>query len=207
MIQTSQDRGAPPAGLAALGDVALTADNQRLLDEAAATSAGPPAWRQRKHAEARDLLALTQLAGRFKVMGLDLREALRAMLWLQVPVPCLPDPAGDLIIADHAVLGLTYPPEAPRQQLPGYAFIQVLAPDHVWHANVAVANRSLCLGQRLPAGIPVKELILMAYGGLSMQTVQIYEMDSAGVMNVDAARWWQRNLQRVPLTRAAFLSN
>jgi len=207
MILTSVPREVPPGGLAALGEVALTAESQRLLDQAAAWSAGPPAWRRRKLAEARDLLALSQIAGRLQLMGLDLHAALRALLCMQVAVPCLPEPAGDLVIADQAVLGLTYPQEALRQQLPGYAFIQVLAPDHVWHANVATANRSLCLGQRLPAGIRVKELVLMAYGGLSMQTVQIDELDAAGVMNPGAAQWWQRNLHRVPLTRAAFLSS
>jgi hypothetical protein len=64
----------------------------------------------------------------------------------------------------------------------------------------------LCLGARLPAGIRVKELVLMAYGALSMQTVMIDELDPAGVLNPVAARWWQANTDRIPLSRAAFLS-
>lgn len=207
MILTPVPPAVPPGGLAALNDVVLTTDLQRLLDQAAELSGGPAPWRRRKLAEARDLLALTQIAGRLKPMALDLREALRAMLWMQVSLPCLAEPDGELAIADQAVLGLTYPQEALRQQLPGYAFIQVLAPDHVWHANVSAGPiRSLCLGPQLPAGIRVKELILMAYGALSMQTVQIDEQDPAGVMNADAARWWQRNLHRAPLSRTPFLS-
>src|SRR5437870_3831889 len=115
-----------PVPLSALAEVALTPDNQRLLDTAAAAAGGPAAWRARKRAEARDLLALSQIAGRLVVQGLDLSEALRILLHLNVPVPCL-DAERRFTVAPLAVLGLTYPHEALRQQLPGYAFLQVLA--------------------------------------------------------------------------------
>jgi len=40
---------------------------------------------------------------------------------------------------------------------------------------------------------------------LSMQTVMIDERDSAGVLNSAAAKWWQQNLNRIPLTREPFI--
>jgi hypothetical protein len=197
----------PPGGLAALAAVMLTAEHQRVLDEAMKGAGGPSVWRCRKQAEARDLLALSQIAPRLKVGWIDLTAALRALLFLRAPVPCRPGAAGELVIAPQAVLGLSYPQEALRQQLPGYSFLQVLAPGEVWHANVAFGPvRPLCLGAALPANVRAKELVLMAYGALSMQTVQIDEQDAAGVLNVEAAQWWQKNTARVPLSRAPFLS-
>ena len=38
----------------------------------------------------------------------------------------------------------------------------------------------------------------MAHHALSMQTVTLDEMDPAGVMNGQAARWWQQNVRRIP---------
>jgi hypothetical protein len=197
----------PPGGLAALASVALSAEAQRVLDEAMKGSGGPPVWRCRKQAEARELLALAQVAPRLKVGWIDLTADLRALLFLRVPVPCRAAAAGDLVVVPQAVLGLTYPQEALRQPLPGYSFLQVLAPGDVWHANVAFGPvRPLCLGAALPANVRVKELVLMAYGALSMQTVQIDDQDAAGVMSPAAARWWQQNAALAPLSRAPFLS-
>jgi hypothetical protein len=197
----------PPGGLAALSEVVLSAANQHVLDEAMRRAGGPPVWRCRKQAEGRDLLGLAQIAPRLKVGWVEMGVDLRALLFLRVPVPCRPGGAGELVVEPQAVLGLTYPQEALRQALPGYSFLQVLAPGDVWHANVAFGPvRPLCLGASLPAGVRVKELVLMAYGALSMQTVQIDEQDAAGVMNAAAALWWQQNTARAPLSRAPFLS-
>src|SRR5438552_3313826 len=99
----------PPGGLSALGEVVLNEQNQRLLDEAVALADGPAVWRKRKAAEARDLLALSQIAFRFKVQFVELRQALRALVFLQVPVACRPNEQGDLPIIPQAVLGITYP--------------------------------------------------------------------------------------------------
>jgi hypothetical protein len=208
MQRTTRARSpVPPDGLAGLGSVELLEENQRYLDQALLAAGGPPAWRGRKRAEARDLLALSQIAPRLGVQYLDLRESLRAVLLLRVPVPRRTALDGELLLANHAVLGLTYAHVALREQLPGFAFFQLLAPDCVWHANVAPDHvQPLCLGARLPAGIRVKELVLMAYGALSLQAVQIDELDSAGVLNPMAARWWQANTARIPLSRVPFLS-
>jgi hypothetical protein len=152
-------------------------------------------------------LRLTEIApeGRIGIDWIDLRGALRTPIYLGVPVPCRPRPDGELTIVQGAVLGLTYPPEAVRSSLPGSAFLQILVPHGVWHANVGGPGQSLCLGARLPAGIRTRELVIMAYGALSMQSVQIDEYSAAGVMNLEAATWWQHNRARIPLTRTPIL--
>jgi len=195
-------------GLSRLAEVKLSPDRQQQLELAEVSSGGSADWRGRKRAELWDLLALSQLAppGRMKLEFLDLRVALRAVVLLRVPVPCMPLPRGELLVATRALLGLTYPQESLSRPLPGYAFIQVLSPQRVWHANVAPeAAQPLCLGAQLPAGIRTKELVLMTYGALSMQSIMINERDPAGVLNPVAAEWWQRNITSIPLTRTPFL--
>jgi len=197
----------PRAGLQSLGQVALSARNRNLLGEAMKTAGGDAPWRARKQAEARDLLRLSQMAppGRLHVERIDLGQHLRAVLFMRVPVPCRPDASNQLPVADFAVLGLTYPREVLQKRLSGMAFFQILEPHGVWHANVGEIGQPLCLGAHLPVGIPVVELVLSAYGALSMQTVMINEFDPAGVVNRNAARWWQQNIQKAPLSKTPFL--
>ena len=193
-------------GLRELDKVKLGVRNSRLLKRASEVCGGSAVWRTRKLAEAYDLLALSQIAPRFTVHDIDLRETLRATASIKVPVPLSPDARGELRIASVALLGILYPEHAIREPLPGFAFIQILQPPAVWHANVSAEGaQMLCLGAQLPAGIPTKELVLMAYGALSMQTVMVDEADAAGVMNTEAALWWQQHLELVPLSRARFL--
>jgi hypothetical protein len=194
-------------GLRAIAGAKLNERHQRLLDDASRRNGGDAAWRLRKIAEARDLLALSQVAppGRLVVQMLDLRGSLRAMLAVQVPVPCRPDENNVLRVSPGAVIGLTYPREVLRECLPGAAFVRVLEPWGVWHANVFPAEQPLCLGLVLPVNIPVVQLVLMTYDALSMKVRQVDEADTAGVFNADAARWWAANLHRAPLAKAWFL--
>jgi hypothetical protein len=136
---------------------------------------------------------------------LDMRMSLRALLNLQVPVPCRPGENNELHVANRALIGLVYPREVLRQCLPGPSFIQILEPRRVWHANVAPGEQTLCLGITLPCNIPAREIVLMAYDALAMKTYQVDEFDAAGVYNVEAARWWAANLHRLPLSSRAFL--
>jgi hypothetical protein len=197
----------PPEGLHAVRTVALSPQNEHALSTALAGNGGDTAWRGRKRAEARDLLALGQIAppGRLTVQMLDLRQNLRAMLLMRVPVPCRPDADNKLQVADWALLGLVYPREVLRESLPGPSFVQILQPQNVWHANVAPGEQILCLGDRLPCNIPAREIVLMTYGALAMTTWQVNETDEAGVLNHEAARWWAENLSLVPLSRTPFL--
>ena len=169
---------------------------------------GPLALRHRMGAEAHDLLALGRLSGRIHTHWLDLSVGLRAKVEMETPVPCLPDPAGELQVAPRAVLGLIYPPEAMLLPLPGYAFVRILQPRAVWHSAISQdVNQALCLGSSLPAGIPLREILLMTWGALTLQTTQLDILDPAGVLNPAAADWWLRNPHKIPLSREPFLRN
>ena len=65
----------------------------------------------------------------------------------------------------------------------------------------------LCLGTTLPVGIPCRELVLSAYGALTFQLLAIDERDPAGVMNAEAALWWQQRASMLPLSDVPFLSD
>lgn len=194
--------------LAELDQVVLKSELQEMLDEAYEDCGGAPVWRGRKRAEARELVALSQVASRITVEQLDLRDALRAVIHIRTPVACLPDQNGPLELEEHAILGLTYYEKALHEALPGYAFVQILMPRPCWSASISYdVAQALCLGKSLPAGVRVKELVLMSYGALTMQTTQINLLDPAGVMNPVAALWWQANGHRVPLSHEPFLTD
>ena len=196
----------PEGGLSALDKVALSPGHQRMLDAAAAACSGPRWWRTRKWAEARDLLALSQIAPRFRVLDLDMRETLRVRAAMRVTVPCRPGADGQLRIEHLAVLGIMYSQEAVFRPQPGYTFVIILEPKGIWHPNVAVTPAQVvCLGPQLQPGVLAKELVHLAYGALTFQSVQMSEYDFAGVMNADAARWWQQHRELIPLSRTPFL--
>ena len=45
----------------------------------------------------------------------------------------------------------------------------------------------------------------MSYSALTMQAFDVKVMEINGVFNVEAARWWDENLHRVPLSKTPFL--
>jgi hypothetical protein len=207
----SPGRSGRPGGLTDLASVELLPDSKQLLERAELHTHGDAAWRGRKRAEATDLLRLAQIApnNRLRVVDIDLTEDLRALIDMRVTVPCRRDnngQRGELFVARRAFLGLTYPRETMYQSLPGFAFVQIVAPANVWHANVAVEPAQLlCLGDRLPVGVRVKEIMLMSYGALTLTSIQLDPGDAAGVMHPEAARWWQEHTQWIPLSRVPFL--
>jgi len=204
-IETSTVVAAP--GLSDLAKVQLDERHQGILSYAGNTCGGAAPWRQRKFAEVRDLVALSQISSRLKIQCLDVSVDLRAVVEMRVTVPCLRGPDAPLEIASLAVLGVIYRQDVLVTPQPGFSFVQILAPGPVWHANVSHdQNQVLCLGSSLPVGVPLKEIILMTYGALTMQTVQLDVGDSAGVLNPSAADWWQHNTKKIPLSREPFLS-
>lgn len=201
-------------GLSDLSGVVLDDQHRKIYETASRGCRGTPMWRQRKLAEFQEYLALSMVSGRIRTMMADLTGPLRLMFELQAPVPLLPDPAGDLEVAGHALLGLTYPEEAIRAPQPGYSFVTQIRPYHLFLANAAPADpefglhgpgQAICLGSQIAANISVKEIILQTYGALTLQSVQLDEYDAAGVMNRAAAEWWLQNRDRIPLTREGFL--
>lgn len=210
----SPDLGRP--GLWDLDLVPLPPEQAEWLERLAGTVQGSPSWRRRKQAEVRDLFALAAIAPRLAVLAIDPRTTLLARLDLRAPVPCRIDGVGDVVIAQRARLVLRYPEEVMRMPLPGYAFVEIERPLGVFHPNVAsprMAHASfarsgpqlLCLGARIAAGTPVRELILASYQALCMAAYHLDPGAGAGVMSREAAAWWAANLARLPLTREPFL--
>jgi hypothetical protein len=195
-------------GLSDLDRVPLLAQQEEGLQRLRQAALGTPVWRARKETEARDLLALERIADRMEVLALDVTTELRALVRLRAPVPCMPPGARDLVVEDQVDLVLLYPEEILRGPLPGYAIVEILAPRNVYHANVATRGLSqrLCLGANVPRGYPLREAVLASYAALTLQSVMLDELDPAGVMNGEAARWWQANAGRIPLTTTPFLA-
>ena len=56
------------------------------------------------------------------------------------------------------------------------------------------------------AGVRLKELILGAWGALTLQAIATNEFDSAGVLNPAAAVYYRHHPEVVPLTRESFIN-
>ncbi len=199
----------PGPGLGSLDRIALSPANEQRLAKAAATMQGTQPWPARKEAEARQLLALEQLAGpsRMRVLELDLDQDLRARIWLDAPVAMTPDATGTSPVRQGAVIGIVYPRVILSIPLPGYALVSLVEPAvGAFYPNVGSSRgQRMCLGAQIPVGIPVIELTIAAWGLLSMQTVQLDPGDRNGVMNLSAAEHWLANRDRIPLTDESFL--
>jgi hypothetical protein len=190
-----------------LARVPLDAPSTALLQNALAACGGSAGWRSRKRAEAHELLALAQVSRRINVLALDLREALRVHFLLRAPVPCLPEPDGALEVMPCAELGLCYPESAVIEPQPGYNFICLLRPFQAWHPNIAsaAAGQRICLGPQLSAATRLREIIFLTYRALTLAAAQFNPLDPAGVMNGAAAEWYQRNPEKIPLSREPFI--
>ena len=202
----------PPAlpadfDIAQLGRVPLDAHHGALLQGALAACSGSAGWRSRKRNEAHEVLALAQVSRRITVLALDLREAIRVQFFMRSPVPCRPDPAGELCVGSCAELGLSYSEAAVIEPQPGYNFIFLLRPFHAWHPNISSleSGQRICLGPQLPAATRLREIIFLTYQVLTLAAAQFNPLDSAGVMNGEAAEWYQRNPHRLPLSKEPFI--
>jgi hypothetical protein len=205
-MNTSSVASSIRPSLSNLRNLPLDSFHLAVWELAQKTSGGPAAFRHRLSAEAHDLLALAQLSGRLLVHWLDLSAGLRAKVEMEVPVPCLPDPAGSLQIAPRALLGVRYPQEALLMPQPGHVFVRILEPKPVWHSNISPdCNQVLCLGSVLSPGFPLSEILLLTYGALSGVNMQIDMLDPQGVLNGAAADWFQRDPTLLPLTREPFI--
>jgi len=190
--------------LSKLDVLALDHASQRLVEMARSTASGSAPWRARKLAEARELIALAQESGRYRIEWLDLAEDLRVLLTMRASVPCLPDPAGPLRFAPLAQIGLVYSEQALRWPTPGTSFTQIVAPRKVWLPNVSTESQVLCLGISMPAGIRATEIIHTVFGALTLRLIETDLLAAAGVLNPEAALWWQHNLDKLPTAHEPF---
>ncbi len=197
----------PERGLAGLDAVPLTPHHRAGINLLGLHCGGSQRLQHRKLTEAARLFALEQVSSRFRIAEMRLTDGLQVRFALDVPVPCMPDQNGRLVVQSPAILAMDYCDEAFDSPQPGTSFIAVLQPRAVHHPNVAVHPlQPLCLGPILPAGIRATELVIMTYQALAMQNLNVDELSAEGVLNDQAAIWWQQNLDKVPLTREPFLS-
>ena len=186
------------AGLHDLASVPLRPEQERALERQRAVSLGSAVWRARKAGEVRELMALESITDRMEIRAIDPTTELLVVVALEMPVPCMPPGATDLVIENEVELVLFYPDAILRGPLPGHVIVNISEPRHVHHANVGSLRgaQPFCLGANVPRGYPLREAILATYAGLTLQTVAIDETDPAGVMRGDVARWWQANSDR-----------
>lgn len=172
-----------------------------MLAAASALAGGSAPWRNRKRAEAADLVAFGRRAARrFEVASFDLRTDLRAIVRIRTPVPLRE--GGQITIGTSALLGLMLPEEFMTRPVSGTGAVCVLFPAHsVQHGNIApVPGQPMCLGSALPPGIPLRELVVMAWSALSLQPGFVVEArDPAGVLNPEAAAFWDGERANLPL--------
>lgn len=208
---------APASGLELLDDGPLSPALEARLQRALEGSRGEPPWRTRKAVEVRDLLALEAACPRLEILELDARTELVARLRLHVTVAVLEgksyvhratDPlAAELRLVHDVDLAVTYPPALLRGPIPGYGAVTIEAPRGVWHPNVSIeVDQRLCLGRNLPRAIPMRELVLLSFAALAMQSATLTHGDPAGVMNAAAVTYWSAHQGRLPLTRATLVS-
>jgi hypothetical protein len=98
----------PLPGLSNLDSVLLLPEHEEQLARLRKYSLGSPTWRMRKYTEARDLLALVQIAPRMTLLALEGTTALRAIVRLRTTVPCLTPGADDLVVGDTVDLAIRY---------------------------------------------------------------------------------------------------
>jgi len=196
--------------LDSLGARELSPQHRTLFDTSATRCEGTEAWRARKLAEARGLLALCEAAppGRLFVLALDLASELKVHVHLGVPVP-VSLPGRRVEIVRHARM-LARLLETGLDEAPaGHEQITLTFPGHdVWHPCVSGSHRQcLALDDRMPAGITLVEMVLRAYEVLSLRSFAAAPWDCRGVLNPDALAWWREHLYRVPLTSRPFFDN
>jgi hypothetical protein len=171
----------PEKGLSGLHGIDLGERHAWLLETASAKSQGSAAWRRRKRSETHDILALAEIAPRLEIGFVDLQTDLRVLARMRVVVPCMPEGEEELTLAREAVLGITYEQKALYHPMPGFAFVQILTPSAVHHPNVSRGpNQRLCMGAMLPAGVRLRELVLGAYGALTLQNLDDLDDDDDG---------------------------
>jgi hypothetical protein len=195
-------------GLQDLDRVVLSPDVEAQLARALEMSQGSASWRARKRAEARDLLALAEIAPRMQVLALDPSTELLALVRLRCAAPCRSPESDDIQIVREVDLAIRYPETLLTTPLPGPELVQITQPRSIFHPNVLAAPpQRLCLGVSIPVGFPLREAVVASYAALTLQSIQVDERDHAGVLNLAAALYWQANGHRIPLSNEPFLAD
>ena len=130
---------------------------------------------------------------------------MRLVYGLLMPVPRRPN-NGRLVVGDRAVFHSVYQERWRVESPAGWQPLGLLHPSlDVFHPNMKPSIQgAICLGRKLPPGIPVKEIILLGFAALSLQTCTLDETDPNGVVNGVACEYFRQHEEYMPLTLAGF---
>lgn len=198
----------PFFGLSRLNEVPLEGPFLQHYEFGLAKCQASGFYPSRMKKEFRDYLALAQVSGRIRPCDVNFEGTFKIQFLLKARYPYR-DLSQEVRVADHALLVLAYPEEAIRQPVNGTSFVQIIG-GNAFHPNISPAAlglpvQGLCLGSSVMAGVRLKELILIVYGLLTLQSITMDMLDPAGVLDPEAAEYWQQNIQRIPLSREPFI--
>jgi hypothetical protein len=184
-----------------VGDKGRTS-NQNILIRALAGNAGSGDWTRWKAEEATTLVALADKADRMRLLELTLEGDLIAVFHLAMPVPRMPA-KGKLRIGDGGLLHLRYEENWRLESPPGWGPLACLAPLDAFMPNQSPIMRSICLGE-LPAGVPIREIVLLGFYAMTLQNIMLDETDPHGVLNPPACEYYRQHAEYLPLTSDGF---
>jgi hypothetical protein len=135
-------------------------------------------------AEASDLLTLVPVAGTpperyladFRCHGLVRAES------------------GQVVEADHFVVGIWFPDDYLRQVDPA-AVLALLRPGSIWHPNVSNRGPWICVG-RIAPGTPLVDLLYRVFEVITYSRVTMREDDA---LNREACAWARAHRDRFPV--------
>jgi hypothetical protein len=178
--------------------------HETVRQQALASNRGGRDWRQWKEAGLADFFKLAEQTERLEVLQASLEGDFHVVYGVRMPVPCWPLD-GRLVIADGAIFDLHYLEEWRWRSPPGWAPLGLWRPQDPFHPNCRPNLRgAICLGT-LPAGVRVRELILLGYYTLTLQNRVLDETDPHGVLNPMACEFYRNHPEYLPLTRAGLL--
>ena len=141
------------------------------------------------------------------MLHLHVEGDLDAVYRIQMPVPRWPVD-GQLQLAATAIFHLHFEERWCRESPAGWMPLSLLEPTDPFAPNMAPGRRgATCLGENLPPGILVREIVLLGYHAVALQTCQLDESDPAGVLNLEACDYFRRHPEYLPLTHAGLLDD
>lgn len=193
-----------------------TLSPQEILARAREKNTGKRPWQVWKSVEAEDVVNLFDQVNqqalakagedsgqqpRVQLLDLNFSGDLNLVYGVRMPVPLWPVD-GKLQLGSSAVFHLQFREEWRWEAPAGWEPLGLFNPQGPFHPNMAPAMRgAICLGT-LPPGVSLKELVLLGYYALSLQSAVLDESDPHGVLNPQACEYYRNHPEYLPLTHA-----
>ena len=194
-----------------------TSSTHEMLKRARANNAGKRPWQVWKSVEAGEVVDLFEQSNkqagaagaegasgsvpRVELLDINFQGDLNIAYRVQMPVPRWPVD-GKLQLGSSAVFHLHYREQWRWEAPAGWEPLGLFDPFDPYHPNMAPSlGGAICLGT-LPAGVSLKELVLMGYYALSLQNHVLDETDPHGVLNIPACEFYRNHPEYLPLTHA-----